>query len=93
MIFAISLLPCAYKQLFGFSCPLCGFQRSMLLLCKGQVWDSICMFPPWPFMAGWLTAFIVAMICGKGKQYIRLKWPWFVLLTTLVGNMIWQNCK
>ncbi|HCS88412.1 MAG TPA: hypothetical protein DIW30_08545, partial [Bacteroidales bacterium] len=47
------LLPCAWKQLLGVSCPFCGFQRAVILLCKGEVLSSVLMFPPlFPLMFG-----------------------------------------
>ena len=40
------MFPCFYKQVFGFSCPMCGSQRAVALLCQGRVWESLRMFPP-----------------------------------------------
>jgi hypothetical protein len=40
------LLPCAYKQLFGIDCPLCGGQRSLLLLLDGHLEKSFLLYPP-----------------------------------------------
>lgn len=40
------LLPCAYKTLFGIDCPMCGFQRALLLLVKGNLIDSFRIYPP-----------------------------------------------
>jgi hypothetical protein len=40
------LLPCALKQLLGFDCPICGYQRSMLLLLKGDLKASFFLYPP-----------------------------------------------
>ena len=39
------MLPCAYKQIFGLNCPMCGFQRSLIELLKGNVFESIIIFP------------------------------------------------
>ena len=87
----LSLLPCAYKQLFGFSCPLCGFQRSMLLLWDGQVQASLIQFPIWPLMALWLVCFAGMTIAGKARFFISWRWPWIILLGGLLFNMVWQN--
>ena len=88
---SMPLLPCAYKQLFGFSCPLCGFQRSMLLLLDGQVWASIIRFPIWPLMALWLVCFVGMSIAGKARFFMELRTPWIIHLVGLLFNMIWQN--
>lgn len=85
------LLPCAYKQIFGIACPMCGFQRSLLLLLKGNIWQSIIMFPPL------IPLFIVIIITTTSyfkyhtlnKFYI--KWLWVVILVLLLLNGIYQN--
>ena len=40
------MLPCAYKYIFGIDCPVCGGQRSFLLLIKGDIAGSFRMYPP-----------------------------------------------
>lgn len=37
--------PCIYKQVLGIECPGCGFQRSLIALLKGDLWESIQYFP------------------------------------------------
>lgn len=39
------MLPCAYKQIFGIDCPGCGFQRACLALLKGNVGQSLALYP------------------------------------------------
>ena len=47
MVFLLNyMLPCAYKSLFGIDCPLCGAQRSFVLLSGGKVADSFLLYPP-----------------------------------------------
>ena len=87
----MSLLPCAYKQLFGFSCPLCGFQRSMVLLYDGQMLASIYQFPIWPLLAIWLVCFAGMSITGKAHIFLKCRWSWIILLSGLLFNWIWQN--
>jgi hypothetical protein len=45
-VFCAMLFPCAYKQLFGIDCPLCGGQRSLMLLVDGHWGKSFLMYPP-----------------------------------------------
>jgi hypothetical protein len=40
------LLPCAFKSIFGVDCPICGFQRALLLLVQGDFIGSIKMYSP-----------------------------------------------
>ena len=85
------LFPCAYKQLFGFSCPMCGFQRAMLLMFDGRICDGICRFPP-------MVAFIVAslvfdlrVIMGQKARMWPDKWVWAFMLFSLLFNWAYQN--
>ena len=40
------LLPCPIKHFFGIECPGCGMQRAIIELLKGNLWDSIRLYPP-----------------------------------------------
>jgi hypothetical protein len=40
------MFPCAYKSIFGFECPICGFQRSLISLMHGKVNESIGTYSP-----------------------------------------------
>ena len=40
------LLPCPIKHFFGIECPGCGMQRSIIELLKGNLWESITLYPP-----------------------------------------------
>ncbi len=37
--------PCHWKKLFGLECPGCGIQRAIIELLKGNIWESILIFP------------------------------------------------
>lgn len=37
--------PCIYKQGIGIECPGCGSQRALIALLKGNIWESIQLFP------------------------------------------------
>jgi len=37
--------PCFYKKHFGMDCPGCGMQRAIVELLKGNVWESILLYP------------------------------------------------
>lgn len=54
--------PCWYHQLFGIDCPFCGFQRSVVALLRGQVWDSFVLFPP-------LVFFVITLIYGLYRWF------------------------
>lgn len=39
------MLPCMNKKLFGIDCPGCGFQRSVVMVTKGEFKEAFYMFP------------------------------------------------
>ncbi len=39
------LLQCPFKSNFGFDCPGCGFQRSVMALLKGNLAESFHFYP------------------------------------------------
>jgi hypothetical protein len=39
------LLHCPFKQITGFDCPGCGFQRSVVALLKGNLAESFHFYP------------------------------------------------
>ena len=85
------MLPCISKQLFGISCPLCGFQRSLLCLLQGNIFDCIKFFPPFFFL---LFTVVVSFVCYLRKKSLNfrfLKVLWICLAVLLVGNAIYQN--
>ena len=40
------LIPCPTKYFFGIECPGCGMQRSIIELLKGDILESIKLYPP-----------------------------------------------
>lgn len=85
------LLPCAYRQLFGFSCPMCGFQRAALLVADGRLWNGICRFPPMVAFFVALLFFALRMIVGRKVRMLPDKWVWVLLLFSLLFNWVYQN--
>ena len=39
------MLPCLNKKLFGFDCPGCGMQRSLMLIFEGDFVGAFYMYP------------------------------------------------
>ncbi|NCA79025.1 MAG: DUF2752 domain-containing protein [Sphingobacteriia bacterium] len=82
------LLPCAYKQLLGISCPLCGSQRAVILLLQGRIWKAIMQFPPLPIIIFTIGFLIVERKHLTKKQYQPII---FFNLIILFLNCIYQN--
>ena len=80
------LFPCAYKSLLGIDCPLCGFQRSFLLLMKGQLYDSFKMYAP---LLPVLFLIILSIIYLLNKKIVKeqiLKYTSVLVLIIVAVN-------
>lgn len=80
------LLPCLFKALFHWECPGCGFQRSVLLLLKGKVWESVQLY--------WATFPILFMFlfCLVHLR-LQLKWGNKILIFLYCGSGILLFCQ
>jgi len=68
-------LPCIYKTLTGYDCPGCGMQRAIISLLKGNIIESIKMYPPLIpllIMLGFLVTHIVFKFKHGAKTLIWL---------------------
>jgi len=62
------MLPCLSKTLFGFECMGCGFQRSLLLIWKGQFIEAFYMYAAiYPLLV--LSTYIIITRFYKFKNY------------------------
>jgi len=62
------MLPCAYKAVFGIDCPVCGFQRALIELMKGNFLKSFVIYPPLLPVLGLLSIVVIYLV---NKNYIR----------------------
>ena len=83
------LLPCFHKQILGFSCPLCGLQRSLILLWNGEVRDAIVQFPPLPLLVATPIVLAILFLRGSAKRHYRRLG--IAYLAILAFNWIYQN--
>ena len=80
------MLPCAYKLIFGIDCPLCGFQRALLLLGKGYFLESLKTFTPLIPILILILAFFTKFLYFKIylDSYLK-KYSLFVLTVILIN--------
>lgn len=87
----VYMLPCFYKQVFGISCPLCGGQRSVLLLLEGRFWESMKMFPP--LMPLMITLVLVLALSWRKSRLgsLLIRGALVVDAAFLLFNLLYQN--
>ncbi len=81
-------LPCIFKQLTHVDCPGCGFQRSIVLLLKGNFAESFKMYPPLiPILL--LLCMLLMYVVKKWKNgHLMLKYGYLICTATIVVSYI-----
>jgi len=85
-----AMLPCPSKTFLGLECPGCGLQRSFLALVKGQVLESIKLYPALiPLL---ITLVLLAgTVLFRWRNMSRLLLIMYLLDTMLIyGFFIWK---
>ncbi|HOT89084.1 MAG TPA: DUF2752 domain-containing protein [Bacteroidales bacterium] len=62
-----NMLPCFYKTYLGIECPACGMQRSFVALLKGNITESIQIYPAL-FPTLFLIVFLVLHLIFKFEK-------------------------
>lgn len=81
---------CFYQKYFGVPCPGCGMQRAFIELLKGNIWESIKIYPallPTMFLITYLILHIIFKF--KNGAYI-LKITFIFTVTLIVLNYIYK---
>jgi hypothetical protein len=83
-------MTCVIKKITHFDCPGCGIQRSIIELLKGNLIESIKLYPPTiPIL--FLFAMLGAYLIIKwNKGYIHLKYAYFFCTATIVINYFFK---
>lgn len=86
------LLPCAYKQLFGIECPVCGSQRALIALLRGDVMESIILYPALIPTIILITSVIIQILFkfNSGWKIIRimLKADFAIIMVSYIYKLI-----
>lgn len=92
------MFPCAWKQFLGISCPMCGFQRSVIKLLEGDAAGSFAAFPPLFVFFASIIYTIVRRIVQRRKQPFSKsagtgsgKILAIINIAALVFNFFYQN--
>jgi hypothetical protein len=74
---------CFYKKYFGMDCPGCGMQRAFIQLLKGNIWESLKLYPallPTIFLVIYLILHIIFDF-KKGASVVKYS---FILTAIIV---------
>jgi hypothetical protein len=81
------LLICPFKYLTGIDCPGCGFQRAVLLLLKGNIYESIVIYPPAiPIILFFIYLLIERFLKLDSKQHYIKKLLLVIACTIVIIN-------
>ena len=72
-------LPCAYKQLFGVECPLCGSQRALIELLRGNILESFRLYPA-------LIPSIIIVFATLLQMIFKWKYGWKTIRISLLAD-------
>lgn len=74
---------CLYKKILDIECPGCGMQRSLIALLKGNLWESLQLFPALiPLLL--MFIFLIIHLKLQFKHGARILIYWFVLNTVII---------
>lgn len=74
---------CVYKKYLGIECPGCGMQRSLIALLKGNLCESLQLFPALiPLML--MFIFLILHLKFQFKHGARILMFWFVINTVII---------
>lgn len=73
---------CFFKKFFGFECPGCGMQRAFIELLKGNLHESIMLYPPLLPILFLFTFFIVHLIfrIKYGAEILKYAFSFTVII-------------
>jgi hypothetical protein len=84
------LLSCSYKKYLGIECPGCGMQRAFIELLKGNLYESIILYPAlMPTM--FLMVYLILHLIFKFRNGANvLKIAFIINVSIMVLNYIYK---
>jgi hypothetical protein len=81
---------CIYKENLGIECLGCGFQRSLIALLKGNIWESILLYPGLIPMILLFILLILHLVFHFKNGAIWLKYLFFADAAIILINYIFH---
>jgi hypothetical protein len=84
------LLPCPTKYFFGMECPGCGMQRSIIELLRGNLVESIKLYPPLIPMLLMLVVLVINLKVNSAVWQKVLKYFFVANVAIILINYIFK---
>lgn len=84
------LLPCPTKYFFGMECPGCGMQRSIIELLRGNLIESIKLYPPLIPMLLMLVVLVINLKVNSAVWQKVLKYFFVANVAIILINYIFK---
>ncbi|NOU61197.1 DUF2752 domain-containing protein [Marinifilum caeruleilacunae] len=78
--------PCTFKKYMGFPCPGCGFQSAFIELLKGNLWESIQLYPALLPIIGTIISFFIQLKVNSKTGSVIVKTLFFLSIFLILGN-------
>ncbi|MBR3947104.1 MAG: DUF2752 domain-containing protein [Bacteroidales bacterium] len=84
------LLPCPTKHFLGIECPGCGMQRAIIELLRGNLVDSIKLYPPLIPMLLMLVVLVINLKVNSAVWQKVLKYFFIANVAIILINYIFK---
>lgn len=84
------MIPCPVKLHTGFDCPSCGMQRGIMHLLRGEVLESIYVFPALIPMLIMVLMLIAQLRFRFSWGPVYLKWNFIIVVALMLGKCLSQ---
>lgn len=83
-------LPCLFKSITHFDCPGCGIQRSFIFLLKGNILQSVRMYPALIPIILLFTFLLLHLIVKIKNGQLVLKYTYIFCVTLIMVSYIYK---
>lgn len=79
---------CSFQEHIGVACPGCGIQRSILALLRGEILDSVVLFPALLPLLGMFTFLGIHLVFNLKHGALVLKIFFITNSVLIIGNYL-----
>lgn len=83
-------MSCTFQKYFGVSCPGCGMQSALIALLKGNLWESIQIYPALLPMLSILGFLIIHLKCHFSWGAKILKYLFLISVVLIIIPYVYK---